>query len=118
MPTWPYVGRQPTRKVETPISRMVPIMHLLAAEPVADVAHEEGADRPGDVRDAEGRERGDGRGGVVALREEDVREDQRGGGAVDREVVVLEGAAEPGGEGGLARGPGGRFAGVLMRSSV
>ena len=28
-PTWPYVGRQPTRKVETPISRMVPIMTFL-----------------------------------------------------------------------------------------
>ena len=78
-------------------------MHLLAAEPVADVAHEERADRAGDVRDAEGRERGDRGGGVVALGEEDVGEDQRGGGAVDREVVVLQRAAEPGGERRLAR---------------
>ena len=76
----------------------------LAAEPVADVAHEERADRPGDVRDAEGGEGRDGGGGLVALGEEDLREHQRGGGAVDREVVVLQCAAEPGGDRRLARG--------------
>ena len=71
-PTWPYVGRQPTRKVETPISSSVPIMTVLrpSRSPMWPIRKEPIG--PGDVRDAEGGERGDGGGGVVALGEEDL----------------------------------------------
>ena len=76
----------------------------LAAELVADVAEEERADRPGDVADAEGGERQQRGGRGVGLGEEDLAEDQRGGGAVDEEVVVLQGAADPARQRRLARG--------------
>ena len=65
------------------------------AQAVADVSHEERPDRTGDVRNAEGGERGDVRGRVVALREEDVGEHERCCCAVDGEVVVLQRAADP-----------------------
>ena len=76
--------------------------HLLPADPVAEVADEDRADRAGDVGEAERRERQHQGGGVVAG-EEDVREDQCGGGAEDEEVVVLHGAAHEAGQRGLAR---------------
>ncbi len=78
----------------------------MAAEPVAEVAHDERPDRPGDVADTEGRQRRDGGGGGVARGEEDLREHQRGGGPVDDEVVVLQRAADPRGDRGLLRRPG------------
>jgi hypothetical protein len=84
---------------------------LLAPELVADVAHEEGADRARHVADAERRERGDGAQLRVDRRKEDLAEHQRGGGAVDEEVVVLDGAADPAGEGRLLR----RANGLLRR---
>ena len=71
---------------------------LLAAQPVAEVAEEQRADRAGRVGDTEGGQREQGRGGRVGLVEEDLREDQGGGAAVDEEVVVLQGAADPGGQ--------------------
>ncbi len=79
--------------------------HLLAAHPVTEVTDDDGADRTGHVRDAEGGQGEQGRGGRVAVGEEHRREDQAGRGAVDEEVVVLEHAADEAGEGGLARNP-------------
>lgn len=63
---------------------------LLAAEPVTEVPEEDGADRPGDHRGAEDRERRQQRRGGVAAREEELREDEDGGGRVDVEVVELD----------------------------
>ena len=77
--------------------------HLLAADPVAEVADDDRADRPGDVGDAERGQRQQRGGRRVGVGEEDRREDQAGGGAVDEEVVVLERAADEAGERGLAR---------------
>src|SRR5215217_6538451 len=57
----------------------------LAAVLVADVAHEERADRPRDVADAVGGERQQRARRGVGLGEEDLAEDQRGGSAVDEE---------------------------------
>src|SRR5206468_4012972 len=62
---------------------------------------------PGRVRDTESGQRQQGRGGRVGLVEEDLREDQRGRAAVDEEVVVLQGAADPGGGCRLLRLPDG-----------
>ena len=67
-----------------------------AAQLVSEVAQHNFADRPGDVADPECRQRGDGRDRGVPRGEEDVVEHERGGRAVDEEVVVLEGAAEEG----------------------
>src|ERR1019366_2753104 len=97
----------------------------LASELVADVAHEEGADRPRDVADAEGRERGDRAELGVDRGKEDLCEYERGSGAVDEEIVVLDGAADPARQGGLLRralrlhlgsdgGRRGRHAGLLV----
>ena len=94
--------------------------HLLPADPVAEVADEDRADRAGDVGDAERGEREHEGGGVVAG-EEDRREDQGGGGAEDEEVVVLHGAAHEAGQRGLPRRPAddrlGGSGGVLHRFS-
>jgi hypothetical protein len=76
----------------------------LAAVLVADVAHEERADGPGDIADAVGGERQQRAGRGVGLGEEDLAEDERGGSAVDEEVVVLEDAADPACQRRLARG--------------
>ena len=79
--------------------------HPLAAVPVAEMPHEEGADRARDVADpvgGEGQQRARRR---VRLREEDLPEDQGGRRAVDEEVVVLEDAADPARERRLPRRP-------------
>jgi hypothetical protein len=69
--------------------------HRLAAVGVAVVAEDEGPDRPGDVAHAIGRQRRhDGECGV-ALGEEELREDQRGRGRVDEEIVELKRRADP-----------------------
>ena len=57
----------------------------LAPELVAEMAHEEGADRPRHVTHPERRQRSDGRDGLVALGEEDARKHQGGRSAVDDE---------------------------------
>ena len=97
-------GRQPMTKVEAPISSSVNMRTFRRPDPVTEVAEDDGADRPGDVGEAEGGERHDRRVGV-GVGEEDVREDQRGGGTEDEEVVVLDGAAQEAGEGRLLRRP-------------
>lgn len=91
---------------------------LLAAESVADVAHQERAERSGDVCNTEGGEGRDGGDGLVAFGEEDGGEDECGGCAVDREVVVLESTATPRCQRRLARRAlhGGRFChGIALR---
>ena len=77
--------------------------HVAPADAVAEVAEDEGADRPCDVGDTERRER-QHLCRVVARREEHLREDQRRCGAEEEEVVVLDGAAHEAGERGPARG--------------
>ncbi len=67
-----------------------PDQHLLAADQVAEAAEDDAAERPGDVADGVGGERQQGAGERVVAREEEVTEDQGGGGAVDREVVPLQ----------------------------
>lgn len=58
--------------------------HPLAAVRVAPVAEDESPDGAGDVADAVGCQRRDDNDGGVALREEDLRKDQRGGRGVDK----------------------------------
>jgi hypothetical protein len=62
------------------------------------MAYEDGADRAGDVGEAEGRQRHDS-GIRTFVREEHVREDQGRGGAEDKEVIVFDGAAHEAGDG-------------------
>ena len=70
---------------------------VLATQLVAEPAEEDAADRAGEEPDGVGGERQQRAGEWVAVREEQLREDQRGGRGVDREVVVLErGAGEAG----------------------
>ncbi len=67
---------------------------VLAAEPVAVVAEDDAAERPGDEADGvggEGEQRADER---LEAREEQLVEHQRGGGAVDEEVVPLQRGAD------------------------
>ena len=66
----------------------------LPAEPVAEVAEHDRADRARDHRRAEHRERREERGGVVAGREEQDREDEDGRGRVGVEVVELDRRAD------------------------
>ena len=68
--------------------------HPLAAEPVAEGAEEEATERPGQEADRQGREAGDRACGRAERGEEDLAEDQRRGQRVQREVVVLQGAAD------------------------
>ena len=66
----------------------------LRPDAIAEVAEHQPAERAGDEAHAEGREgeqRSDGR---IGLREEDLAEHQRGGGAVDEEVVPLQRRAD------------------------
>jgi hypothetical protein len=77
---------------------------LLAAEAVADVSEDDRADRAGGVADAESGEGEQGPGRGVRGGEEDLAEHEGGGGPVDEEVVVLQGGADPGGDGGLPGG--------------
>ena len=66
----------------------------LAAEAVAEVPEDDGAEGAGDHRGAEHGERGQQGGRVVAGREEEDREDEDGGRRVDVEVVELDGGAD------------------------
>ena len=68
--------------------------HVAAARAVAEVAGDDAADRPRDEADrvgGEGQQRADQRLGV---REEEVAEDERGGRAVEEEVVPLQRGAD------------------------
>ena len=69
-----------------------------AADAVAEVAEEGGADGPGEEGDGEGGERGEGGGGGVGRGEEQLREDEHGGGGVDVEVEEFDGGADEAGE--------------------
>lgn len=70
--------------------------HVLAAVGVAPVAEDEGADGPGDVADAVGGERGDDGGAGIFRGEEHLRENQRGRGRIDEEVIVFQRRTNPG----------------------
>ena len=78
--------------------------HLLAADPVAEVAEDQPADRPGEEPDGEGGEGRELRGRSVQPVEVELVEDQAGGGAVEEEVVPLDGGADGRGDRDLARG--------------
>jgi len=80
--------------------------HRLAAEPVAEVPEDDAAERAGDIAGGEGAERGDGADGGIGTREEQLAEDQRGDGAVDEEVVELDGRAQQPGQRDSAQLPG------------
>ena len=72
--------------------------HGFAADPVAEVAEDHPAQGADDVADGEGAERGDGGDHRGQVGEEQLPEHQRGGGAVEQEVVELDGAAQEAGE--------------------
>ena len=101
----PVVGRQERRPAtsSTPISNMQSTSMFLRPCVSPEVPQHERPDGPGHVADTERRERRDDGDLRIALREEDVREDQRGGLGVDEEVVVLERAADPAAGRGLLR---------------
>ncbi len=68
--------------------------HRLASEPVAEVPEHQATERSREVTGGERPERGDRRDRRVRRREEQVAEDQGGHGAVEQEVVVLDGGTE------------------------
>ena len=72
--------------------------HLLAADPVTEVAEDDAAEGAGDEAERVGAEGQQGRGGGLALGEEQRAEDERRGRAVEEEVVPLDGGADQGGE--------------------
>ena len=78
--------------------------HLLAADPVAEVAEDQAADGSGEEADGERAERGELRGRAVEPVEEELVEDQPGGGPVEEEVVPLDRGADRGGDRHPARG--------------
>ena len=72
--------------------------HGFAADPVTEVAEDDPAERADDVADGQGGERGDRRDHRGEVGEEQLPEHQGGGGAVEQEVVELDGAAQEAGE--------------------
>ena len=68
--------------------------HLLAADPVAEVAEDQPADRSREEADGEGGEGRELGGRAVEAVEVELVEDDRGGGAVEEEVVPLDGGAD------------------------
>ena len=92
MPIWAYVGRTPTRAVDTPMTVMVKQERELAADDVADAAEDRGAEGPNREPGSERCERGEQRGSVVAGREE-LRREERGEDAIEVEVVPLDDGA-------------------------
>ena len=94
--------------------------HLLAADPVAEVTEDQSPDRAGEEPDGEGAERRELRGRPVEAVEEELVEDEARGGAVEEEVVPLDGGSDGRGDRHAARGGAvghlgrrGRYAGVL-----
>ena len=86
-------GQQPDRERREAHHQQAEHEQLLAADAVAVVAEHQAADGPGEEADRERAERGERGGRGVAGREEDVREDEGGGDAVEEEVVPLDGGA-------------------------
>jgi hypothetical protein len=72
--------------------------HRLAADLVTEVTEHDSADRPGEEPGREGAERGDRAGQAREAGEEERVEHQRGGGAVEEEVVPFHGGADEAGE--------------------
>ena len=72
--------------------------HLLAPDLVTEVAEDDAAEGAGDEAERVGAEGQQGRGGGLALGEEQRAEDERRGGAVEEEVVPLDGGADQRGE--------------------
>ncbi len=70
--------------------------HVLAAEAVAQVAEQDAAERAGDEADGEGGEGQQGGHRRVAGVEEDLRENDRGHGRVEVEVIPLQHRTEDG----------------------
>ena len=78
--------------------------HRLAADPVAEVAEDDAAERAGErSRRRTCRTRASVPAERIERREEQLVEDERGGGAVEEEVVPLDGGADEAGQGDLAR---------------
>ena len=77
--------------------------HLLAADPVAEVAEHDPAERAGEVARGERAEAGHGADERVEVREEDLVEHDRGRRGVQQEVVVLDHAAEVARQDGTAQ---------------
>ena len=75
----------------------------LAADAVAIMPEDRGADRPADEADEVGAERRERSGQRILVGKEQFRENQPGGGAVDEEVVPLDGGADGGGDHRLAQ---------------
>ena len=90
MPIVAYVGSRPIRNVATPMMQQRQHEHRLAADAVAEVAEDDAAERPRDEADGEGAEREQRADQRIDAREEQLAEDQRGGGAVEEEVVPLD----------------------------
>ena len=93
-----YVGRQPTRNVAGAHQGHRQHENALASVPVAEMAHEQRAHRPRDVRDPVGRKRQQRPGRRTGGGKEHLAEHERGRRAVDEEVVVLQDAADPAGQ--------------------
>ena len=92
------VGRQADQERRDPHDQQRQDEHRLAADAVAEVPEHDPADRPCGEADgvrAERQQRADQR---LCLREEQVTEDQRRGGAVQKEVVPLDGRADEAGQ--------------------
>ncbi len=87
--------------------------HGLAAIAVAHDAEEDAAQRPDHEADAEGQERQQRADQRVALREEEFAEHQRGGGAIEEEIIPFERRADAGGNDHAHRHP----TGLLRRRS-
>jgi hypothetical protein len=72
--------------------------HLLAADAVAEVPEDDAAERACREADRVGTEREQGRVDRIGVGEEQRAEDERGRGAVEEEVVPLDGGADEAGE--------------------
>lgn len=68
--------------------------HRFSANPVPEVTEDDGSDRTGDEAGGEGREGQQGSDGRVEAGEEVMVEHEHGCGAVDEEVVPLDGCAD------------------------
>ncbi len=80
-----------------------PHQQFLAADAVAEMAEDDAAERPRDEADGVGGEGEQGADQRVERGEEQLVEDEGGGGAVEEEVVPLDGGADQAGEDDAAK---------------